>query len=217
MTAPTQLSLYNGVLLLLSQPKLSSASEATERRRVLDHWYETKDARKACLEMGMWNFATRTVKIDYNSSITPSFGLKRAFTKPTDWVHTVEASADEFFTAPLTDMEFKDEQAYFFAEIDELYLRYVSDDASYGKDFSLWPESFTNMTEGYLAWKGAPKINPKKEDDAKEYFLDERRAARSKDALQEGIKFQPETGWQRSRRSRTGGSRDLGSRSRLTG
>lgn len=212
-----QLSLYNGALLLLSQPKLSAVDEATERRRILDHWYEDKNARKACLEMGMWNFATDTVQIEFNSSISPTFGLRRAFTKPTNWVHTVEASADEYFTAPLTDMEFKDEQGYFFAEIDTIYLRFVSDSATFGLDFSLWPESFTNMVEGYLAWKGAPRINPKKEDDAKEFFLDERRAARSKDALQEGIKFQPETGWQRARRSRTGGSRDLGSRSRLTG
>jgi hypothetical protein len=213
----TQLTLYNGALCILSQPELSAVDEDKEARHVLDHWYEDKDSRKACLEMGNWNFATRTLSIDYNSSITPSFGLKRAFSKPSDWVRTTEVSADEYFSAPMTDLEFKDEAQYFFADIDKIYVRMVSNDNSYGRDLSLWPESFTNMVEAYLAWKIAPRVNPKREDESKERFEDERKHARSKDALQEGIKFMPKTGWQRSRRSRTSGSRDLGSRSSLTG
>ena len=39
-----------------------------------------------CLSEGQWNFAMRAVQIDYDTNITPSFGYKRAFTKPSDWI-----------------------------------------------------------------------------------------------------------------------------------
>ena len=214
----SQLTIYNGALLLLSQPELTAVDEDKEARHVLDHWYEDKDGVKACLEMGNWNFATRSVEIDYNTSVTPDFGLKRAFTRPTDWVRTTEVSSDEFFTHPMTDLEFKDEQSYFFADIDKLYMRYVSDDTSYGKDLSLWPESFNLMVEAWFAWRISPRVNPKQLTTIKKYFEDERKNARSKDALQEGIKFFPTTSWQRARRrGSSGGGRDLGSRGNLTG
>jgi len=196
---------------------LASVTEDKEARHVLDHFYEDKDAKTDCLEMGNWNFATRTLKLDYNSDIDPDFGLKRAFTKPTDWIRTTEISSDEFFSHPMTDHQYKDEQGYWFADIDEIYVRYVSDDASYGKDMALWPESFIEMVEYYLAMKSAPRVNPDKTEDMTEGFKEQRTMARSKDALQEGVKFYPETGWQRSRRGRFGSRRDMGSRTNLTG
>ncbi len=213
----TQLTLYNGALLLLSQPELAAVDEDKEARHVLDFWYEDKDGISACLEMGKWNFATRTSSLEYNPSLSPSFGLNRAFNKPDDWVNTIEVSADENFTLPMTDLEFKDEHKYFFTTVDTMYIRYVSNGTSYGKDLNLWPQSFVNMVEAWLAWRISQRVNPKKTTTAKKYFEDERKNARSKDALQEGIKFFPQTGWQRARRNRAGTGRDLGSRGNLTG
>jgi|TARA_Y100000310_G_scaffold110283_2_gene108708 hypothetical protein len=217
MATPTQFTLYNGALFLLEQPELSSVDEDKEARHVLDHFYEDKDAREDCLEMGNWNFATRTVKIEYNSDIDPDFGLQRAFTKPSDWVKTTEMASDEYFDFPMTDKQYKDEQGYFFADVDVIYVRYVSDDSSYGKDFSLWPKSFEALVEHYLAWKIAPRINSKKTVAIKKEFEDARKNARSKDALQEGVKFPPQTGWQAARRRGGRSGRDIGSRHSLTG
>jgi len=217
MATTSQLTLYNGALYLLEQGEIASLDEDREPRHVLDHFFEDKDARTDCLEMGNWNYATRTSKLEFNPSIEPDFGLQRAFTKPTDWVRTVELSSDEYFWDPMTDNQYKDEQGFFFADIDAIYLRYVSNDSSYGFDYSLWPKSFEDLVEAYLAWKGAPRINSKLTDDMKTAFEDARTNARSKDALQEGVKFPPETGWQASRRRSRGSRRDLGSRSNLTG
>ena len=219
MSTPTQLTLYNGALFLLEQPELADVDENKEARHVLDHFYEDKDAIEDCLEMGNWNFATRTAKLTFNSDVEPDFGLQRAFTKPTDWVKTVEVSADEYFTSPMTDSEWKDEQSYFFAEVDEIYIRYVSDDSSYGKDFSLWPKSFESLVEHFLAHKISPRVNSKMSKDIEKKFKDAAKNARSKDALQEGVKFPPQTGWQGARRGagHGGGRRDGGGRSSLTG
>lgn len=210
-------TLYDGALRVLGQPKLSSLTEARESRYLLDAIWD-ENARDNCLEMGNWNFATRTVKIEYDSSIDPDFGFSRAFTKPTDWIRTVQVSADEFFSMPLTDAQYADEVSNFFAEIDTLYLRFVSNDASFGYDLSVWPQSFIRYFEHYMAREIGPSLHiettgltelTKDRDDALIKAL-------SKDALNEGIKFPPETSWTRARRGpRSRG--DRGSRSRLTG
>jgi|1_EtaG_2_1085319.scaffolds.fasta_scaffold42469_1 hypothetical protein len=217
MATTSKSTLYDGALFLLEQPSLASVTEDKEARHVLDHFYEDKDAKTDCLEMGNWNFATRTLKLDYNSDIDPDFGLKRAFTKPTDWIRTTEISSDEFFSHPMTDHQYKDEQGYWFADIDEIYVRFVSNGSSYGFDFSLWPKSFEAMVEHYLAWKISPRVNPKKLKDIEKAFKAARKNALSKDALQEGVKFPPETGWQSSRRQSRPSRRDGGSRSSFTG
>jgi hypothetical protein len=217
MSTTTQLTLYNGALRLLGQAELASTEENREPRHILDGEYEDKDGISACLEQGLWNFAMRAAKLEYNSAIDPDFGLQRAFDKPTDFVKLAQATSDEHFQSPLTDPAFKIEAGYFFSDLEEIYVRYVSDDDAYGKDFSLWPLSFINMTEAYFAWKIAPRIDPALTKDMKDYFLDERKRARSTDAMQEGVKFFPETGWQSARRGRYGSRRDLGSRSNLTG
>ena len=215
--ATTKLGLYNGALRVLGKPKLSAIDEGVENRRVLDDAYDD-DAIKMCLEMGLWNFAMRTVKIEYDSSIDPDFGLNRAFTKPSDWVRTAEVASDEFFVNPLVDLEFKDEQAYFFADIDSIYVRYVSDDDSYGSDLSLWPQSFVKMFEAFLADQAAPRLieNKKGREEITQVLIDTRREARSKDALNEGVKFPPQGGWAGARGGRRRSHRDLGSRGALT-
>ena len=169
--------------------------------------------------MGNWNFATRTVKIEFASAIDPDFGLQRAFTKPSDWVRTTQAASDEFFYNPLVDHEFKDEQGYWFANIDSIYVRYVSDDSSYGKDLSLWPQSFVLFFEGFMGWSIAPRLKADiaDRDKLEERMLNRLKSSRSKDAVNEGIKFMPATGWSKARSGRRSGRRDLGRRDSLTG
>jgi hypothetical protein len=216
--ATSQLSLYQGALAFLGQPELASLTENREPRHLLDRFYTDDDGIKIVLEHADWNFATRTVKVEFDSALTPDFGLNRAFSKPTDWVRTSQQANDEYFTTPLVDHQFKDEQGYWFADIDTIYVRYVSDDDSYGRDLSLWPSSFVEYFQAYMAMRIAPRLDIA---EASKDKLEERverlyKSAASKDARNEGIKFPPESGWPRSRRGRYG-QRDIGSRGRLTG
>lgn len=213
----SQLTLYNGALRVLGQTKLASLTEDVEKRHNLDTVWD-ENARDNCLETGNWNFATRTQKLEYNSSISPDFGFTRAFTKPTDWLRTVQLASDEYFKVPLTENDYVDEQGYFFAHIDQVYLRFVSNDASYGYDLSLWPQSFIRFFERYMAYEMAPylHLNEKAVDRLEKKRDDALMAALSKDALNEGVKFPPQTRWLRRRRGSSNRS-DLGSRSSLTG
>jgi len=214
----TKLSAYNGALRLLGQANISTLTDAVENRRYLDNAYDD-DAIKHCLEQGAWNFAMRTVETNYDSSVSdPGFGFEYAFSKPSDWVRTVELASDEYFLSPLKHHEYVDEQSYWWADHQVMYVRYVSDDASYGSDLSLWPQTFTKYFEAFLAEQLAPRIfqNPdavkKFEDKTKRALVD----ARSKDAMNEGAKFHPPGTWASARRGR-GARRDRGSRSSLTG
>lgn len=152
----TQLSLYNGALEFVGQTAIATLTDDTEARYLLDGVW-SRGGIDTCLGAGLWNFATRTVRIDYDPAIVPDFGFARAFVKPDDWVRTAALSADEFFNEPL--QQFADEAGCWFSDFDELYVKYVSNAASYGSDLSLWPESFTRYVESQFGVRIAPRLS----------------------------------------------------------
>ena len=114
-----KLLLFNNALLLCGERTIGSLTEARESRRLLDAVYDG-GANKTCLEAGLWNFATRSLKIEFDPSIDPDFGFQRAFEKPSDWCRTGTVSVDEYFGIPLKGFQFSDEGGFWFADIDTL-------------------------------------------------------------------------------------------------
>ena len=214
----SKLTLFDGALRILGQPFLSSLTEDREARHYLDKAWD-ENAIDNCLEEGNWNFATRASKIEYDSSVTPDFGFNRAFNKPSDWMKTIELTSDEFFMASMTDSQYADEREFWFASIDTIYVRYVSNDSEYGNDLSLWPQSFIRFFELYLADAISHRVVQDKTE--RETIKDKLEKAminaKSKDAVNEGVKFHAPGSWTDSRRSPLSRRRDRGSRSRLTG
>lgn len=146
--AASRLTLYNDALLLAGERALASLTEANEPRRLLDQIYNNQGI-DACLEEGQWEFAMRTVRIDYDPGITPSYGFNRAFDKPTDWILTSGLCSDEFFRVPV--LRYVDEAGFWYSDLDSLYVRYVSNDATYGYDMSKWPPSFKDFVAAHFA------------------------------------------------------------------
>lgn len=156
--ATDRLKLYNGALLLLGELSLNlttGLTEDREARRLLDLVWNDGGV-KYCLEQGQWHFAMRTSRFDYDPSITPQFGYKRAFPKPTDWVATSGVFQDEFMNSPLLD--YADEAATWYADVDEIFVRHVSDDANFGLDFAKWPSTFTDYVKAYFASRVVHRI-----------------------------------------------------------
>lgn len=210
----TKLQIYNGALRLLEERKLSSLSENREPRRVLDDIWD-EGAIDACLEMGLWNFATRSVKAEYSPSVEPPFGLAFAFDKPTDWIQTAAVCYDAHYTTPC--IQYVDEAGYWFADVDTLYIKYVSNLNTYGADLSLWPQSFAKMVQAYMALEAVGRITGNKTDRQvveREFNL-RLSAARNKDAMNEPTKFPAVGSWVGSRGS--SGRGDRGYRNRLIG
>jgi hypothetical protein len=200
--AVTQLTLYNKALLLMGERSLASLSEEREPRRRLDEVWDSGAAVKYCLEQGQWNFAMRTVQVDYDTNIEPDFGYQRAFEKPSDWVITSALCADENFRVPL--LEYWDEAGYWYANLDTIYVRYVSNHVTYGLDYTLWPESFREYVEEYLCSKVVLAIS---EDDDKEAASLKRLrkkllTAKSRAAMSDPTSFPAQGGWSSARQGR---------------
>lgn len=195
---PTQLSLYNGALVDIGSTRITSLSDDVESRYHLDAVWND-DAIRAVLELGQWNFAIRTQKITYSPSVSsPDFGYQYGFDRPADLVRTVSFSADEYFSFPFRD--YKTEGAYWWSDIDTIYVRYVSDDNSYGRDMSLWPTSFTRLFHAYLALNIAPLLTNGSKTEAMERLFRTRLAdAQAKDAMEDATQEPPKGSWVMSR------------------
>lgn len=157
----TQLGIYNKALLEIGEARLASVSESREPRRVLDEYYTV--GVYTCLQAASWNFASRTVRIDSDASITPSFGYRYVFQHPDDWVRTVGVSDDEYMQHPL--VRYLDEGGRWLADVDPIYVRYVSNDADYGMNLTLWPPNFELYVAAYLAGLIAPRVRESKQKD----------------------------------------------------
>ena len=194
----SQLSIYNGALLVVGERFISALTDETEPRRLLDNIWSNGGVRY-CLEQGQWTHAMRTVQIDYDPSVTPSYGYARAFAKPTDWVNTSAVCSDEFFRVPLT--RYVDEAGYWYSDLDTIYVRYVSNDVAYGMNLGGWPESFREYVEYYFASKILLKLsNSEQKVAALEKMVEQKlKLAKNKSAMAEPTMFPARGQWSNSR------------------
>ena len=212
--AASKLSIYNGALNILGERKLASLTENREPRFKLDDIYDN-DLINRVLQHGQWNFAARTVQLEASPSTTPSFGYEFAFDKPTDFIRTMGVASDEYFLQPLT--QYSDEAKWWFADIETIYVQYVSNDSQFGGDFSLWQPNFTEYVEHYLAYKVAPRLTGLDYDSTvlqrkMKFQLSE---AKATDAMESPVKFLPKGNWAASRQGFAQGER--GNRRQLIG
>jgi hypothetical protein len=160
MAAPTRLQLYNNALLDVGERQLASLDEAREPRRLLDMAWDA-GAVDWCLEQGRWDFATRSAQLDYSPSVEPPFGYARAFDKPVDWLSTLLVAEDPQFRVKLH--QYVDEAGFWFADLDTIFVRYISNADDYGMDFGKWPSTFQRLVTAYLASEIATKLTQDKE------------------------------------------------------
>jgi hypothetical protein len=207
----TKLSFFNDALLACGERFLASVSENQESRHLLDQVYASGGV-EYCLERGQWNFATRTVALDYETGIEPPFGFSRAFTQPTDYCCTRAVCADEFFRVPLKGHQHTHEANYFYADLDTIYLRYVSKDPLYGLNLNLWPQTFLDVVAIHFASKIAKKLgHSQAEKEALEKERDKLlKEAKNSDAQREGVQFPQPGMWARARTGYGSSRRDGG-------
>ena len=216
--ATTRLKIYNGALLNCEERPLAALTDDVEGRYALDEIWNDGGVRY-CLEQAQWKFAMRSAKMTYDPAIAPDWGYRHGVAKPTDWVATSAVCQDEYYRVPL--LQYADEIQYWFFDLEDIYVKWVSDAANYGSDLSKWPASFTEYVKGHFAEKVIARLSGGNEDRIarvvkladKAKFL-----AKSKDAMAGPTTFPAQGAWLRSRFGRNNGSRDGGNRSgNLTG
>jgi len=211
-----ELSLYNGALRELGERKLQTLTDNVESRKKLDEIWDN-DLVDRVLKKGQWDFAGRTIQLEATPSITPGFGYQFGFDRPLDYIRLLEIASDEYFSHPLTS--YSVEAAWWFTDIETIYIKYVSNDSQWGGDFSLWPEDFTEYVEFYMAGKVAPRLLGLRHDSAKfdEKIKKALLEAKGGDVMEQPAKFAPKGGWARSKQGFRSGTTDRGNRSKLIG
>lgn len=212
----SQLGIYNGALRACGERKLASLTENREPRRLCDDvWAD--GFIDYCLSQGMWKFAIRTIKLDYSPDTSPTFGHRYAFNVPADFLRTVGLASDEYFTNPL--LNYNEEQQFWFADLQTIYIRYVSNDPSYGGNLASWTPLFTEWAQEHMAEEIAPKLTSAMnrvdalKKSARRLLID----ARSKDAMEDPTSFAPKGSWVRARSGGRGGRFDRGNTGSLLG
>lgn len=211
----TRLLLYQAALLECKERKLASLSEECEARRVLDDVWDGGFVNDVLSE-GQWRFASRSVELTPEDDVETLFGYTNAFAIPTDHVRTTALCQDERFEVPL--LGYQVETGFWYADLDPIYLTYVSNDADYGGDLSKWPPKFRRFAEIDLAYRIQPRLTGSGAD--RETIKKDRKRARTEakslDASESPTRFAPQGSWVSAR---LGGRRTLerGSRSRLIG
>ena len=202
----TKLGLYNQELTeFLGERKLSALTDSRSARRKLDTVYDN-DFIDSILESGQWNFAMRTVLIDYDPSFSPDFGYQYVFDKPSDWIRTTGISVDETFRNPL--LRYDDETDYIYCDLQSIYFKYVSNGSTYGSDLTRWPKSVSDYAACELAARVAPSItqNFGLQDKLEKISQKLLKKARSRDALNQPTRSLPLSSWLRSRGGNYGSS-----------
>lgn len=208
----TKLGIYNDALRHCKSRPLASLLEDRKPRHILDSiWNE--DFIKGCLEDGYWNFSLRTVAIQAEPAMDPTFGYKFAVLKPDDWIRTQAISADDSFFDPLTN--YSDEGNYIFTNFEVFYLRFASLLPEYGMNMGIWPESFTDYCGAKLGLKACKSLTGSMalKDDIDKDMRKALLSAKSIDAMNEPPRFNPINSWNRARmRGRNLGSVNPGRR-----
>lgn len=212
-----KLLIYNQALRICGERRLTSLTEARKPRYLLDQ-VSNEGGVDYCLEQGQWKFAMRTVQVDSDPDVSPAFGLTYGFSKPEDWIRTSAMCSDERFVVPYRDG--KEEAGYWYADISPLYVRYVSNDAAFGTNASLWPATFSDFVASHFAEEVVFDLTSDKERikmvqaEAKR----RKRDALNKDAMNDPTQMPFRGSWVRSRFGRGNPSRfDGGSNSSLIG
>ena len=201
----SKLGLYNAALSLIGEAEIASLTETAEARYVLDRKYD--DATRYCLECGLWNFATRAIEAHAAPSVEPTFGYQFAMTRPNDWLRIAGVWTDPTERNPNVDYAF--EQGYIYANVDPLYIRYVSSDPQYGMDLGKWPMAFQRFVEAHLAAEICSRLtnNDQKHQELRKLENNRMLAAENKNAMDLPARFPPMGSWAQSRMTGFRGSK----------
>jgi len=174
----TLLGIYNDALLILGLERIATVSDSSQRRSVLDTAMNA-DLVEEILEDTAWVFGKTSTKLEYNPGVEPDWGYRRAFDKPANMLRLDGIYHDEYFQSPVD--RYQDEGDYFFADVEEVYLQYVS--RSFLTTPSQWPVYFRKLVAAALARDAAPSLGGSNMDNAMLRYEERKKSAMANDAM----------------------------------
>lgn len=199
--ATSRLKIYNGALLICEERPLATLSDDVESRHALDEVWNDSGIRY-CLEQAQWKFAMRAAKMTYDPAVVPDWGYQHGVAKPTDWVTTSAVCTDEYFREPL--QQYADERGYWFFDLEDIYVKFVSDGNDYGMNLANWPGTFTDYVKAYFASRVVARLAGGDENRIARVMkiMDKNKfEAKNRDAMQGPTSYPARGSWLRARLS----------------
>lgn len=202
----TKLSIFNDALRAIGDLRLVSTSDDIEARYALDDAWV--NGITYVFTEGLWNFASKTAKITYNSGLTPIPGFSYGYDKPADWLRTIVIAPNSLFD---TEIFYRDEGGKFYSNSTEMYIRYISNALAVDGSVTTWPATFARMVSAYLAAEAGERISGSAEKGAelKAAYKDALAKAKNIDALDQAKLLLRPGNWLRAMSGRSN-SRDRG-------
>lgn len=172
--------IYNDALMILGLDEITANDDDSNRRSKIDRVVDAGVVEDLLEDTG-WTFALKSTKLQYDSSLEPSWGYDYVFGKPTD-LHRIDGLfQDEYMYSPLK--YYRDEGSYFFADVQEMYLQYLSSD--WLATPSDWPTFFKRLVAARLAQDVAPSLRSEGADPeyAMTVYEERKRSAEANDAM----------------------------------
>ena len=156
----TKLAIYKKAIRSIKQTPIGALTDDVQVRHRCDDEYDGVLAW--LLEQAFWRTAMRSAQITQNEAIDPAFAFDYAHDLPSDFVRRETISASEFLDPPLDEQiggpGYLIEGGYIWANVTPLYMRYVSNDASYGYDLTLWTDGMAEAAGLQLGSRIAPYV-----------------------------------------------------------
>lgn len=188
--------IYNDALIIMGLDEITTNTDDSNRRTKLDRVLDSGIVSEMLEDTG-WIFSTTSTKSQYDPSVEPAWGYRRAHQKPTD-MHRIDGIFyDEYMQQPLK--QYKDEGDWIFTDQDEYYLQYISD--SFLVNPSSWPTYFKRLIAGRMANDASPSLRNEGADFLIANAIYEKRksSAMSNDAMQSPPRMLSNGKWSGSR------------------
>ncbi len=185
----SEVGIANAALQLIKSSKqITSITQGTKEANAVEVVYD--ELRDALLEMHVWNFATKRVKLARLTS-TPAFGWDYSYQLPADNVRVISVHPSTNIHAT---MPYQIEGATLSADAEDVYLRYVArieDPNSMPATFRL---ALSKLLASRLAVTLAQSTSLSKEM-YEQFIGEDMPSAKSADSVQEYVQMLPESGW----------------------
>lgn len=190
------INIFNDALMIMGLDPLTSTSDDSNRRYRLSLALSTGIVEEL-LEDLSWQFGQTTEKLEYDTGIEPDWGYSYAFEKPAT-LHRIDGLyVDEH--QQVTLRQYHDEGNYFYANVTEMYLAYISTD--FLTTPSNWPTYFKKLVAAKMAKDVAPSLRSEGADvdNSNKIFEERDSSSKSIDAMQSPPKILASGNWVGSR------------------
>lgn len=192
------IKIYNDALAImgLASQKITSGDTDSMVRSVMDVSVDAGLVEDILEDTG-WHWANTTQKVEYNPSVTPSWGYRYAFDIPNDMQRFDGIWYDEYLSNPLK--RYQHESDVIYADVTEIYIKYVSSD--FLTNPASWPYKFRRLVAAKLAMDSAPSVPGADVNLARQTYQERENEAKASDAQQSPPRILGRGQWLRARMS----------------